>query len=108
MPLLRGPAMKLGQMLSLQTGILPDEALAELVRRYFTSHGPALVQDFVWWSGLRMVDARAGLRVAGYGDPFERRAAENYRDRYTNAITPEQQSDFAEWLRRIDPSVARG
>ena len=27
---LRGPAMKLGQALSLQTGVLPDEALAEL------------------------------------------------------------------------------
>jgi predicted phosphodiesterase len=46
-----------------------------------------------------------GLRVAGYGDPFERRAAENYRDRYTNAITPEQQSDFAEWLRRLRGKV---
>ena len=29
-----------------------DEALAELTRRYFTSHGPATLQDFVWWSGL--------------------------------------------------------
>jgi hypothetical protein len=29
-----------------------DEALAELTRRYFTSHGPATVQDFAWWSGL--------------------------------------------------------
>src|SRR5262249_24278612 len=26
----------------------PEAALAELVRRYFTSHGPAQVQDFVW------------------------------------------------------------
>src|SRR5712691_4787740 len=30
MQALRGPAMKLGQMLSLQTGVLPDEILAEL------------------------------------------------------------------------------
>ena len=30
MQLLRGPAMKLGQTLSLQTGTLPDEVLAEL------------------------------------------------------------------------------
>src|SRR5881296_245709 len=30
MQALRGPAMKLGQMLSLQTGVLPDEVLAEL------------------------------------------------------------------------------
>lgn len=40
-----------------------DEALAEFVRRYFTSHGPATLQDFVWWSGLTMADARAGLAM---------------------------------------------
>ena len=38
-----------------------DEALAELARRYFVSHGPATLQDFVWWSGLTMTDARKGL-----------------------------------------------
>jgi hypothetical protein len=41
-----------------------DEALAELARRYFTSHGPATLQDFVWWSGLKVSDARAGLEMA--------------------------------------------
>jgi hypothetical protein len=41
-----------------------DEALAELARRYFTSHGPAKLQDFIWWSGLRTADARAGLEMA--------------------------------------------
>jgi hypothetical protein len=38
-----------------------DEALAELTARYFRSHGPATVRDFVWWSGLKTVDARRGL-----------------------------------------------
>jgi hypothetical protein len=42
-----------------------DEALAELARRYFTSHGPALLQDYVWWSGLTVADARAGIEMAG-------------------------------------------
>ena len=41
----------------------PDEALAELTRRYFTSHGPALVPDFVWWSGLTAAQARHGLEL---------------------------------------------
>jgi hypothetical protein len=42
-----------------------EEAVAELTLRYFRSHGPAQVQDFVWWSGLRMADARAGIALAG-------------------------------------------
>ncbi len=41
-----------------------DEALAELARRYFISHGPATLQDFAWWSGLKISDARAGLAMA--------------------------------------------
>lgn len=40
-----------------------DEALAELCRRYFTSHGPATMQDFAWWSGLTVADGRAGLEM---------------------------------------------
>ena len=42
-----------------------EEALAELTRRYFTSHGPASIRDFVWWSGLTTADARAGLAMLG-------------------------------------------
>jgi Winged helix DNA-binding domain len=40
-----------------------DEALAELTRRYFVSHGPATVRDFSWWSGLTMGQARRGLAL---------------------------------------------
>ena len=40
-----------------------DEALATLSRRYFTSHGPATVRDFVWWSGLTSADAKRGLEM---------------------------------------------
>jgi winged helix DNA-binding protein len=40
-----------------------DEALAEFARRYFTGHGPATLHDFVWWSGLTVADARAGLEM---------------------------------------------
>ncbi len=40
-----------------------DEALAELARRYFTSHGPATVQDFAWWSGLTTADAKTGVEL---------------------------------------------
>src|SRR5687768_3871825 len=40
-----------------------DECLSELTRRYFASHGPATVQDFVWWSGLTVADAKAGIEM---------------------------------------------
>src|SRR4051812_30084141 len=40
-----------------------DDALAELTRRYFTSHGPATLRDFSWWSGLPMADVRAGVEL---------------------------------------------
>lgn len=43
----------------------PDDPLAELALRFFTSHGPATVRDFCWWSGLRVADARAGVEAAG-------------------------------------------
>jgi hypothetical protein len=38
-----------------------DESLAELAKRYFTSHGPATIADFAWWSGLSLKDARRAL-----------------------------------------------
>ncbi len=41
-----------------------EQALAELARRYFRSHGPATLADFAWWSGLTTTDARAALELA--------------------------------------------
>ena len=41
-----------------------DEALGELARRYFTSHGPATWRDFAWWSGLRAAEAREAIQLA--------------------------------------------
>lgn len=40
-----------------------NQALAELAKRYFMSRGPATVQDFAWWSGLKISDARTGLEM---------------------------------------------
>jgi winged helix DNA-binding protein len=40
-----------------------DEALAELTQRYFSTRGPATLQDFTWWSGLTMADARKGIEM---------------------------------------------
>ena len=42
-----------------------DTALAELAVRYFRSHGPATLHDFVWWTGLTVRDARTAIAAAG-------------------------------------------
>ena len=42
-----------------------DEALHDLTRRYFATRGPATVQDFAWWSGLTIADAKRGVETAG-------------------------------------------
>jgi hypothetical protein len=40
-----------------------EEALMKLARRYFTSHGPATLQDFVWWSGLSVNESKQALEM---------------------------------------------
>jgi hypothetical protein len=55
-----------------------DEALAELTRRYFTSHGPATARDFAWWSGLTIADVRAGLTMVGADLSHEEIAGQTY------------------------------
>jgi hypothetical protein len=52
-----------------------DDALRELVTRYFTSHGPATIHDAAWWSGLTVTDVRHGVELAG--DALEVRVVED-------------------------------
>ena len=42
-----------------------DEALARFARKYFQSHQPATLEDFVWWSGLNIGDCRRGIELLG-------------------------------------------
>jgi len=42
-----------------------EEALVELMRRFFIGHGPATEHDMAWWSGLTLGDVRLGLELAG-------------------------------------------
>jgi hypothetical protein len=60
----RGKEMTYAQLVSRapRAGPLPrDEALGRLTARFFSSHGPATIRDFVWWSGLKTSDAKRGL-----------------------------------------------
>lgn len=42
-----------------------SQALATLATRYFSSHGPATLHDFAWWTGLLVKDAQEAILVAG-------------------------------------------
>lgn len=42
-----------------------EEALGNLAKKYFRSHGPATLEDFVWWSGLNAGDCKKGIAVCG-------------------------------------------
>lgn len=47
-----------------QTHPIPkEEALARLAKIYFSSRCPASLQDFIWWSGLTVGDARQALEL---------------------------------------------
>jgi predicted phosphodiesterase len=52
------------------------------------SHGPVVVKV-------------RGLRVAGYSDPFERRARDRFRSPGEPRPTPAQQEEFRDWLRPL-------
>ncbi len=44
-----------------QPAVTRDEALALLARKYFRSHAPATLTDFVWWTGLPLTACREGI-----------------------------------------------
>ena len=48
-----------------------------------------------------VVNEIAGMRVAGYSDPFERRESENFRDRFEPEPSPAMVEEFAAWLREL-------
>jgi hypothetical protein len=73
-----------------------DEALAELTVRYFTSHGPATVQDFVWWSGLTAADVKAGLAMVTSHLLRETINGQTYW--FSPSALPEQNSSQAAYL----------
>lgn len=40
-----------------------EESLARLATAYFRSHSPASLNDFVWWSGLSVTEARQAMAL---------------------------------------------
>lgn len=46
------------------TDVDRDEALVRLATMYLAGHAPATVQDFAWWSGLTLTDAKRAFALA--------------------------------------------
>ncbi len=44
-----------------------EDALSRLAGRYFSSHGPATLQDFTWWSGLTVTECRQAMEMIRAG-----------------------------------------
>ncbi|MDR1055394.1 MAG: winged helix DNA-binding domain-containing protein [Prevotellaceae bacterium] len=55
-----------------------DEALGKLAAKYFGSHGPATLQDFVWWSGLLLSEAKRAIEIIKPDFIFEEINSQTY------------------------------
>lgn len=42
-----------------------EDALGMLARKYFRSHSPATFEDFLWWSGLNVIDCLKAVEIIG-------------------------------------------
>ena len=64
------------------------EALTKLTRRYFTSRGPATLQDFAWWSGLTIKEIAEGIALLGKQISSEKINGQDYYFASGQPITP--------------------
>jgi hypothetical protein len=55
-----------------------EAALARLAEKYFSSHGPATLGDFSWWSGLTMREARQALEMVKHAFNSELNDSQTY------------------------------
>jgi hypothetical protein len=65
-----------------------QESLAEMVSRYFLTRGPATLQDFAWWSGLTLADARQGMELVR--SQFSSEALEGQTYWFSETIPPDR------------------
>jgi hypothetical protein len=80
-----------------------DASLAELARRYFTTHGPATPKDFAWWSGLTIADAKAALSLLG--DALEHETIDGQAFWFASITLPRASKPVAHLLANYDEYV---
>ena len=66
-------------------GLPPEEARTALAARYVASHGPVTVNDFVWWSGLTVGEAKRAFDAVSPALRSEPIGEHTY---YSTAIEP--------------------
>lgn len=81
-----------------------EESLGRLARKYFSSHGPATLQDFTWWSGLSITECRQAMEMIR---PDFIREKINGRECWMpgNLCTPPKDHDLALLLAPFDEFV---
>jgi hypothetical protein len=55
-----------------------EESLKKIAGIYFSSRGPATLQDFKWWSGLSVADSRNALEIVKPDLVYEKVGVETY------------------------------
>jgi hypothetical protein len=55
-----------------------EQSLGRVTGIYFSSRGPATLQDFIWWSGLSATDAKNALEIVKPGLISEKNGSEIY------------------------------
>jgi hypothetical protein len=73
-----------------------EEALAAVAKRYFTSHGPATLYDFVWWTGLTVSEARLAMQLVEHD--FEQAPVDGREYWFTADTQPESASAQSAYL----------
>lgn len=68
----------LNERVPLAKSLSKEEALRRIAERYFSSHGPATLNDFVWWSGLSVSNARNALEMVKPDLVSEKIGSETY------------------------------
>ena len=53
----------LDEWIPMSKSLSKEESLVKLGLQYFTSHGPATLQDYTWWTGLAPAEARTSLEL---------------------------------------------
>jgi hypothetical protein len=82
----------------------PEEARTALAARYTASHGPVTVNDFVWWSGLTVGEAKRALEGVSPALRTEQIGDATY---WSSPVEPKATHEYFIAYRDRSPTAAR-